>query len=35
MNSQLFNYIFDIKDIGLNIIKYLSFKYLSFKYSLE
>lgn len=26
MNSQLFNYIFDIKDIGLNIIKYLSFK---------
>ena len=26
MNSQFFNYIFDIKDIGLNIVKYLSFK---------
>lgn len=26
MIQELFNYIFDIKDIGLNIIKYLSFK---------
>jgi hypothetical protein len=26
MNSQLFNYIFDVKEIGLNIIKFLSFK---------
>ena len=26
MNPQLFNYIFDVKEIGLNIIKFLSFK---------